>query len=240
MKILGFILMPTLVFIPGLLCTSALFETQIVILEKAHKIMVADTTGLDSIAAMAERILAQTNGPLILFGLSMGGYIAMETARIGHHRVRGLGLFSTGARADSEDRRKMRDELVRLSAMGKFKGVTPRLLPKFLSPQALQNEQLTQSVTQMAETIGQHNFVLQQKAISGRIDQRPHLLSYTAPSCVVCGVNDELTPPELSFEMAELLSNCELRLLEKTGHLSTMEAPDLCLEAMQNLIERAG
>ena len=232
--------MPTLVLIPGLLCTSALFEKQITLLKKTHKIMVADTTGLDSITAMAERILAQTNEPLILFGLSMGGYIAMETARLEPSRVRGLGLFSTGARADSEEKRKMRDELVRLSAVGKFKGVTPRLLPKFLSPQALQNAQLTHSVMQMAKTIGQHNFVLQQKAISGRIDQRPHLPSFTAPSCVVCGDFDELTPPQLSVEMAELLPNCELRLLDSIGHLSTMEAPDSCLDAMQSLIERVG
>ena len=238
LKIHGFVLMPTLVFIPGLLCTHALFETQIVFLEKSHKIMVADTTGLDSISAMAERILAQTNGPLILFGLSMGGYIAMEVARLGPSRVRGLGLFSTGARADSKDRRKMRDELVRLSSIGKFKGVTPRLLPKFLSQKALQNQELTHSIMQMAQTIGQHNFALQQKAISGRIDQRPFLPSFTAPSCVVCGVLDELTPPELSVEMAELMPNCKLTLLETTGHLSTMEAPESCLEAMQSLIER--
>ena len=119
----------------------------------------------------------------------------METARLDASRVQGLGLFSTGARADSEDRRKMRTELIRLSAIGKFKGVTPRLLPKFLSPQALQNKQLTKTVMQMAEAVGQHNFVLQQKAISSRIDQRPYLPSYTSPACVVCGDIDELTPP---------------------------------------------
>ena len=231
--------MLTLVFIPGLLCTSALFQAQIDVLETTHKIMIADTTGLDSISAMSERILAQTEGPLILFGLSMGGYIAMETARLDASRVHGLGLFSTGARADTEDRRKMRNELVRLSALGKFKGVTPRLLPKFLSPQALQNVELTHSVMQMAETIGQHNFVLQQKAISNRIDHLPHLSSYNVPSCVVCGDIDELTPPDLSVEMAGLLPDCDLKLLEATGHLSTMEAPGACLAAMQSLIERA-
>ena len=148
-------------------------------------------------------------------------------------------MFSTGARADTEDRRKMRNELIRLSAIGKFKGVTPRLLPKFLSPRALQNEQLTNTVMHMAETVGQHNFALQQQAISNRIDQRPHLPSYTGPSCVVCGDIDELTPPELSVEMAELLPDCELKLLEATGHLSVIEAPGACLAAMQNLIRRA-
>ena len=230
--------MLTLVFIPGLLCTSALFQAQIDVLETTHKIMIADTTGLDSISAMSERILSKTDGPLILFGLSMGGYIAMETARLDTSRVHGLGLFSTGARADTGERRKMRNDLVRLSATGKFRGVTPRLLPKFLSPQALQNEQLTNTVIHMAESVGQRNFALQQQAISTRIDHRPHLSSYTVPSCVVCGDIDELTPPDLSVEMAGLLPNCELKLLEGIGHLSTMEAPEACLAAMQSLIER--
>ena len=85
--------MPTLVFIPGLLCTSVLFEGQISELAKTQPIFTADTTGLDSITAMAERILAQTEGPLILFGLSMGGYIAMETARLDAERVRDGPVF---------------------------------------------------------------------------------------------------------------------------------------------------
>ena len=65
--------MSTIVFVPGLLCTSVLFEAQISHLAKTHSVVIADTTGLDSITKMAERILAQTEGPLILFGLSMGG-----------------------------------------------------------------------------------------------------------------------------------------------------------------------
>ena len=104
----------------------------------------------------------------------------------------------------------------------------------------LQNKQLKHKVMQMAKTIGKNNFVLQQRAISDRIDQRPHLISYAGPSSVICGDIDELTPSELSIEMAKLLPNCELMLLDSTGHLSTMEAPKPCLEAMQRLIERAG
>lgn len=230
--------MPTLVFIPGLLCTSVLFEGQISELAKTQPIFTADTTGLDSITAMAERILAQTEGPLILFGLSMGGYIAMETARLDAERVRGMGLFSTSAQADTPDKIQMREELVRLSSVGRFKGVTPRLLPKFLSPEALKDEALTKSVMQMAAEIGQHNFALQQQAIMQRRDQRPHLAAFRRPSVVVCGELDELTPPDLSEEMAGLLPDCALSLLPGVGHLSTMEAPDACLAAMQSLIKR--
>ena len=230
--------MPTSVFIPGLLCTSVLFEGQISELSKTQPVFTADTTGLDSITIMAERILAQTEGPLILFGLSMGGYIAMETARLDAERVRGMGLFSTSAQADTPDKIQMRQELVRLSSVGRFKGVTPRLLPKFLSPEALKDEALTKSVMQMAAEIGQHTFAFQQQAIMQRRDQRPQLAAFRRPSVVVCGELDELTPPDLSEEMACLLPDCALSLLPGVGHLSTMEAPDACLAAMQSLIKR--
>jgi len=230
--------MSTIVFVPGLLCTSVLFEAQISHLAKTHSVVIADTTGLDSITKMAERILAQTEGPLILFGLSMGGYIAMETARLDADRVRGLGLFSTSAQADTPDKIKMRQDLVHLSSIGKFKGVTPRLLPKFLSPQALKNEVLTNSVMQMATEIGQHNFALQQQAIMQRRDQRPYLPDFRRPAVVLCGALDALTPPDLSEEMADLLPDCMLTILPGIGHLSTMEAPEACLAAMKALIDR--
>lgn len=230
--------MSTIVFIPGLLCTSVLFQAQSHELAKTHHVLTADTTGLDNVTAMAERLLDQTEGPLVLFGLSMGGYIAMETARLDAGRIKGLGLFSTGARADTKDKKQIRRELVRLSSIGRFKGVTPRLLPKFLSPQALADDNLTQAVMQMAEEVGQHNFALQQQAIMDRHDQRPYLPAFTGPSVVVCGERDELTPPELSLEMADLLPDCDLRLLPEIGHLSTMEAPEACLSAMQDLIRR--
>ena len=91
---------------------------------------------------------------------------------------------------------------------------------------------------QMAAEIGQHNFALQQQAIMQRRDQRPHLAAFRRPSVVVCGELDELTPPDLSEEMAGLLPDCALSLLPGVGHLSTMEAPDACLAAMQSLIKR--
>ena len=65
------------------------------------------------------------------------------------------------------------------------------------------------------------------------------LLPTNATLISFCWVIDELTPPDLSVEMAGLLPNWDLKLLEATGHLSTMEAPEACLAAMQNLIERA-
>jgi pimeloyl-ACP methyl ester carboxylesterase len=169
----------------------------------------------------------------------MGGYVAMETARLAPDRVAGLGLLSTAADQDTEKKKKLRTELIRLSSIGKFKGVTPRLLPQFLSPAALLDEALTARVMEMAATVGQVNFALQQTAIMGRRDQRDMLADYRRPALVLCGELDVLTPPNKSEEMAGLLANSELVLLPETGHLSTLEAPQACIGALQRLIARS-
>ena len=230
--------MSTLVFVPGLLCTDVLFAPQINAFRDEINIVVADTFGMDSITAMAEALLSKTEGDLIVVGLSMGGYIAMEAARLAPDRLSALGLLSTAADEDSAKRRQLRHELIRISKMGKFKGVTPRLLPQFLSPQALLNAALKQQVTDMAGSVGQENFVLQQTAILNRSDQRAYLPDFNKPSLVLCGMLDQLTPPEKSTEMAALLGDCELVLLEQTGHLSTLEAPEQSIEAIRRLIQR--
>lgn len=231
--------MTKLVLIPGLLCSEVLFAPQIKTLKDEVEIVVAETKGMDSITAMATRLLDENNGEIVIAGLSMGGYVALEAIRLAADRIRGIGLLSTAADQDTDKKKKMRKELIRLSSIGKFKGVTPRLLPQFLSPAALEDEALTLRVMEMAAEVGQENFALQQNAIMGRRDQRDILPDYYRPALVLCGLIDVLTPPEKSEEMASLLPNAELVLLPEIGHLSTLEAPQACSAALRQLILRA-
>ena len=174
--------MTRLILVPGLLCTDILFTPQMAALKDEAELVIADTFGMDSITGMAEKLLQENDGDLVVAGLSMGGYIALEAARLAPDRVRGLGLLSTAADKDNEKKTRMRKELIRLSSIGKFKGVTPRLLPQFLSPAALEDEALTQQVMMMAETVGQENFAYAASRHHGaaRPDKRAKKLS---PSC---------------------------------------------------------
>ena len=227
-----------IIFIPGLLLTADLFEAQIADLPIGQSYMVADTTASDSIQHMAERAAGQADPEFVAIGLSMGGYVAMELARLYPERVKGVGFLSTNSSSETEERRKIRQELINLSKIGKFKGVTPRLLPRLLSEQALQDKILTSSIMNMAADIGQENFVLQQTAIMHRLDQRPHLPDMTVPSLVLCGTADELTPPAQSEETASQLPDAELQILDGIGHLSSMEAPEAVNAALRRLYQR--
>ena len=231
--------MAKLVFVPGLLCTDALFQPQIDALSASHSIHIAQTTDCETIDQMVEYMLDSVSGEIIVIGLSMGGYVAQEAARIAPDRISAIALLSTSAQPDDEARKRQRHELIKLSEIGRFKGVTPRLLPRFLSAEALEDEAMCQTVMNMAAEIGQKHFTSQQYAIMARRDQRPYLPSFHKPSLVLCGMADELTPPQLSEEMAGLLPRAELVLLDKIGHLSSLEAPEEVTQAIIRLIIRA-
>lgn len=228
------------VFIPGLLLTKDLFDAQIADIPAGLAYHIADTTGCDSITAMAKRVLAQTTSDIVVIGLSMGGYVALEIARLAASRVKGIALLSTNAAGDSKARGAQRREMMELSKLGKFKGVTSRLLPRLLSGTARQNPEIVARVQAMAVKIGRDNFLLQQSAIMNRRDQRPHLLHLQMPALVACGLDDVMTPPEQSKDMAELLPDVELQLFEGVGHLSALEAPALVNAALRRLYARAG
>jgi pimeloyl-ACP methyl ester carboxylesterase len=188
--------------------------------------------------AMAEAALAQASGHLVPIGLSMGGYIALEMARIAPSRISAMVLFSTSCRQDNLAQRAYREQAIKMARQDGFRGVTRQFLGKCLSPTALADPALVDGVLAMAADIGRAVFAKQQKAILGRRDQRDVLAKFSAPLLIMCGTDDKLTPPHLSAEMAALAPHADMRLLPDVGHLSTLEAPDACRTAILDLLAR--
>lgn len=205
----------TIIFLPGLLCDERLFAAQTAKLaEKADcRVVTLDFAG--TVGELAAGVLAQAPDRFSLAALSMGGYVAFEVirqlaAKGEGERLQKLVLMNTSARADTEDQRKTRHGLIKLSKMGKFKGVTPRLMPNLLSADALQNPAITGTITAMAEAIGQAGFVRQQEAILSRPNSRDLLPQIKVPTMVIGGTEDKLTPPPVVSEIASGIAGAEL------------------------------
>jgi pimeloyl-ACP methyl ester carboxylesterase len=215
----------TLVLLPGLLCDKALWRHQVETLTDICQPWVADLTQDDTISAMAERVLEQAPRTFCLAGLSMGGYVAQEIMRKAPERVERLALINTNARADTEAQVNTRRELIRISQSGKFKGVTPRLLPNLIHPSRLKDPLVADVVLQMAERVGQEAFTRQQKAIMSRVDGRGDLPAIRVPTLVMCGRQDAISSLAFHAEMAEALPNGRLVVVEDCGHLVPLERP---------------
>jgi len=222
-----------LVLLPGLLCDAALWRHQTETLADIARPWVADLTRDDSIPAMAERVLDEAPRTFCLAGLSMGGYVAQEIMRRAPERVERLALIDTNARADTAAQVKNRRQLIRLSETGKFKGVTPRLLPNLIHPSRLNDPAVADVVLQMAERVGQAAFTRQQKAIMTRVDGRGDLPAVRVPTLIMCGRQDAVSSLDLHSEMAAAIPNAKLVVVEDCGHLAPLERPAAASAAMR-------
>lgn len=71
-----------------------------------------------------------------------------------------------------------------------------------------------------------------------RPDARPYLPGLRCPTLVACGKDDQLTPPELSREIAALVPGAELVLVPDCGHMLTMEQPAVVNAALRGWLQR--
>lgn len=216
-----------LILVPGLLCTDLLWRAQLDGLADLATMTVATAQREhDEVGAIAEAILAQAPPRFALAGLSFGGYVCFEIMRRAPGRVLRLALLDTSARADEEEQKARRRALIKLAQTGRFLGVTDRLLPLLIAAARLKDAALVADVKRMAQDVGRDAFLNQQKAIMGRPDSRPTLAGIACPTLVLCGRDDQLTPPERHEEIAAGIRGSRLVMLDDCGHLSTMEKPD--------------
>lgn len=228
---------PTVLLLPGLLCDARLWRDQVVALADRYAVAVADLTLDDSLGGMAERALRLVPSRFALCGLSMGGYVALEVMRRAGGRVDRLALLDTSARPDTPDSARRRRALLAEVRAGRFRGVTPRLLPQLLHPSHLAGP-VGAEVTAMAERVGKDAFLRQQAAILGRPDSRQDLAGIAVPTLVGVGEADVLTPPEHAAEMAAGIPGARLAVIPDSGHLPPMEQPAQVTALLREWLER--
>ncbi len=226
-----------IVFVPGLLCTEALYAPQIVAFAD-RPIMVADHREHDSIEAIAASILEKAPDRFSLIGLSMGGYVAMEIMREAPERVGRLALLDTNARADTPEQTERRNFLIDLTRKKGFRKVPHLLYPGFVHEKREEDETLKAIVVDMAMDTGPDAFIRQQTALINRIDARPRLGEIACPTLVLVGDGDRLTPPEISREIHGHIPGSELAIIEGSGHLSTLEEPDKVTARLRDFLTR--
>ena len=184
--------------------------------------LIGDTRRHDSINEMAQVALDQCTGALVPIGLSMGGYVALEMARLAPERVVGMALLGTNVGVDNDERANERRQLIKLANHRGFKGITRSFLSQLISQKALGDAVLIDNILAMARDIGRVGFVRQQTAILGRRDQKDTLANFNAPVLVLWNIGC-IHATQTVVEMADLAPDATLKLLEGIGHLCRLK-----------------
>lgn len=227
-----------LVLLPGLLNDHRLWTHAQATFESSREILIPDLSQHDSIVAMAEHVLEQAPPRFALAALSMGGYVAFEILRRAPERVMRLALLDTMARPDEPNRARVRRGLLELAGLGKFKGVTPQLLPRLMHARSLDTA-VPQVVMEMADAIGREGFIRQQQAIIDRADFQPLLAAIRVPTLVLFGAQDEITPLAEARVIQAGIPGAHLEVIDECGHLPPLEHPERTSELLGQWLDGA-
>ena len=232
----------TIVFIPGLVSDQRAWSAVAQNLaELGYATGIADLTGAGSITAMARAVLAQFPGDLLPVGHSMGGRVAMEVARLAPERVTGLVLVATGAHPLADGERANRERVIRLANSQGMQALCDQWLPPMLAPETqLHNPALYQSLQQMVLDAGAQVHERQVRALISRPDARPLLGSLSVPTLFVAGEFDGWSSPLQHQQMASLVAQAEVAVVQGVGHFLQVEAPKKFSQILAQWLERKG
>lgn len=221
-----------LVFLPGLLCDAAVWADQQAGLADRAQSFVAQYHDLDSIEAMAAKVLR--DAPYAVFSLaghSMGGRVALEIVRQAPQRVRRLALLDTGYEArksgEAGDKEKAgRMHLLRIAQEHGMREMGQSWAPGMVHPERVE-EPVFEAILQMIQRRTPVQFEAQITALLNRPDAGPVLRTLSCPAYVLCGRQDAWSPYARHETMHGMIpaGKGTLLAIEDSGHMTPMERP---------------
>ncbi len=189
--------------------------------------------GQQSIGAYARQIqewLLSLNLPRAVFiGHSMGAAIALAIALEYPEHTLGLGLLGAGVRlplpeavlADSLNAATYHKAVRTIVALAFSPAADPRLVElaairmSETRPSVLHGDFLACAAFDVAEQLGE----------------------IAQPTLILCGADDQLTPPRYSQLLASLIRNSRLDILPQAGHMVMLEQPQAVAERLAQFLD---
>lgn len=234
---------PTLVLLPGLMCDRAVWAAQIEALSATHDCLVPHYGTLSSLADMAAQVLREAPpGPLAVAGHSMGGRIAFEMWAQQPQRIERLALLDTSyhplpAGEEGERERAGRYALLEIARSQGLREMAREWARCMVHADHL-GTPLFEAVLDMFERSSVAAFAAQIEALLARRDAAALLGTIRVPTLVLCGRDDAWSPPARHAFMHEHIAGSTLAVIERCGHMSTMESPEVVTEALREWLAR--
>lgn len=185
-----------------------------------------------TVAAMAadvDALLAalQINEPIVLAGLSMGGYIAMQFALRYPARLRGLVLADTRAAADTDEARAGRRKTAeRVIAEGPA-FVAETMIPKLFAAETIaRSPALVAQYCELITKTDPRTVAAAALALGSRPDVTKELEQIHVPTLCIAGSEDAISPAKEMIAWSAELPRGRFVEIPGAGHMSPVEQPE--------------
>ena len=242
---------PAVVLVHGFPLDHTIWEGQIRLLARHGRVIAPDLRGFGaseatpeavSIAQHADDLAAMLDAlgvaePVVLAGLSMGGYVALSFYRKYRSRLRGMILCDTRAAADTPQA-----AAGRLESAARVEREGPRvlaelMLPRMFAPATFQDR--PEVVGRLERMILAGNAVGLAAAARG-LAQRPDftamLPEIDCPTLLIVGKHDAISTAAEMGAMARSIPGARLVEVEEAGHMAPLEKPAEVAAAMEDFV----
>jgi pimeloyl-ACP methyl ester carboxylesterase len=223
-----------LILLPGTLCDGSLFQQQVEAFDDFAQCTIGDHSSSDDLQKVAANILDCTKGDFSVMGLSYGGIIAFEMWRQAPERMKRLILLNTTFKLPSSETRIKQQRFVSMARRGEFKEIiVNNLKDTLLHPDHAAMPDIRKQVLDMALKTGKEKYYKQINSQLGRPDSTTDLHFIKCPTLIITGRQDKICTPEIHAQMAAMIPNSKLEIIENCGHLTTLEQPEKVSEVIR-------
>ena len=189
----------------------------------------------DDCAGVLEAL--KVDQPVVVCGLSIGGYVSFAFYRRRSEKVVGLILAATRAGADSEEAKINRDKAALLTEKNGTQSVIDSMLPIILAPQTYREKpELVSQVARIMEKTSTSGMVSALKGMKSRPDSTPTLGQIKVPTLIIHGADDRIIPLSDSEAMHTAIPDSQLEVIPDAGHLPNLEQAQLFNQAVESFL----
>ena len=185
--------------------------------------------GLDGLRKFLEDFVAFQNlKDMILMGNSLGGHIALIYTLKNGDKVKKLIL--TGSSGLFED--SMGGSYPK---RGNYEYIKERVSYTFYDP-AVASKDLVDEVFDITKSIPKCMRIVAIAKSAQRHNMAEEIPNITAPTLLVWGLNDTITPPMVAHEFNRLIPNSTLKFIDRCCHAPMMEHPEKFNEFVEDFL----
>ena len=238
-----------LVFLHGFCADHRVWEAIAPPLAKRFRVIAPDLPGCgrsalladNDIAAMADAVVQLLDllhlEKVVLFGHSMGGYVALELAARYPQRLRALGLLHTHpyARLSDEEPRLRARSIAFMERYGTALFVK-QLIPTLFAP-TYSDRVTIEKLSYRALRGPAAGIIACQRAMLHRADHRDTLRHLGKPVLQIHGAADGVIPPATTEAMSVLPADGTVHWLPRVGHSGMLEQPRTLVQQIRNWLD---
>lgn len=243
---------PAVVLLHGFPFNRSMWREQAEALSDSYRVITPDLRGFGDSSAnseqpatmheMAEDVAALMDKLEIerfaLGGLSMGGYVAFAFYRHFPLRVRTLILADTRPQSDTDDARQNRERQAQQALSEGMDGIVDAILPKVLAPATLDGrKEVVERLRAMMAGTDPRGAAAAIRGMMERPDQTYLLPRILAPTLIIVGSEDQVTPVKDAELMHREIRGSHLEVIEGASHVSNLERPAEFNRALRTFLD---